>query len=374
MYNDLRTLNGVTFSAPKLEVLLLAENWMLEAMPKQFLKGIENLKVLDLSQCRRLKSFPREIGNLRKLTHLYLRNCDELESLPREIGNLRDLTHLQLAYSARFKTLPKEIGKLTQLTHVDLEVCCALKTLPKSMGDLKSLQYLNLFGANPSGLWVERRRNGQALAAADICKLTTLTTLHISGMYCTTVELCDQLSQLVKLNKFHIDGFHRLETLPDGIQVMVHLEEMMVSMCQRIKILPQFITLFSNLKDLRLCSMFSLEGLPALNTLKMLSTLCIEDCKLIKQLPVSFTSSDAFPSLNELNCFDSGLVEFLKVEDGAMRKLQILNLDGTDIKRLPDTLINLKNLKVVYIRKDRFGDLCKNFENTWLLSKFSLRR
>ncbi|CAM6040804.1 unnamed protein product, partial [Sphagnum compactum] len=45
--NDLTTLNGVTFSAPKLDVLLLAQNEKLEAMPKQFLKGIENLKVLE---------------------------------------------------------------------------------------------------------------------------------------------------------------------------------------------------------------------------------------------------------------------------------------------------------------------------------------
>jgi Leucine-rich repeat (LRR) protein len=371
--NDLTTLNGVTFSAPKLQLLLLAGNQRLEAMPKQFLKGIENLKVLDLSECRKLKSLPGEIGTLRKLTHLYLEKCYELESLPREIGNLRELTHLQLAFSARFNTLPKEIGKLTQLTHLDLDGCYDLKTLPKSMGDLKALQCLSLF-ANPSGLWVKRSRNGQAFAAADICKLTTLTTLHISGGHCKTVELFDQLSQLVKLNKFHINGFCRLETLPDAIQVMVHLEELMVSSCERIKILPQFIILFSNLKDLRLRIMSSLEGLPALNTLKMLSTLCIEDCKSIKQFPVSFTSSDAFPSLNELNCSGSGLVEFLEVKDGAMPNLQILNLDHTDIKRLPDTLINLKNLKAVYIRKDRFDDLCKNFENTWLLNKFSLQR
>jgi Leucine-rich repeat (LRR) protein len=248
-----------------------------------------------------------------------------------------------------------------------------LKTLPKSMGDLKALQYLSLYCTYLRGLWVKRSRNGQAFAAADICKLTTLTTLHIAGDFCKTVELFDQLSQLVKLNKFHIDGFCRLETLPDSIQLMVHLEEMMVSRCQRIKILPQFITLFSNLKDLRLTSMSSLESLPALNTLKMLSTLCIEDCKLIKQLPVSFTSSDAFPSLNELNCSRTGLVEFSEVEDGAMPKLQILNLNCVDIKSLPDTLIYLKSLKVVYIPKDRFDALRKNFKNTWLLSKFILK-
>jgi hypothetical protein len=47
MENDLTTLNGVTLSAPKLDVLLLAQNEKLEAMPKQFLKGIENLKALE---------------------------------------------------------------------------------------------------------------------------------------------------------------------------------------------------------------------------------------------------------------------------------------------------------------------------------------
>ncbi|CAK9859213.1 unnamed protein product [Sphagnum jensenii] len=39
MENDLTALNAVTFSAPKLEVLLLAGNEKLEAMPKEFLMG-----------------------------------------------------------------------------------------------------------------------------------------------------------------------------------------------------------------------------------------------------------------------------------------------------------------------------------------------
>jgi len=102
----------------------------------------------------------------------------------------------------------------------------------------------------------------------------------------------------------------------------------------------------------------------------MLSTLYITSCKSIKQLPISFTSSGAFPNLKELSCYASRLAEFSEVEDGAMPKLQILNLEGTKMKRLPDTLINLKNLKVVYICKDRFDDLRKNFENSWLWSKF----
>jgi hypothetical protein len=74
-----------------------------------------------------------------------------------------------------------------------------------------------------------------------------------------------------------------------------------------------------------------------------------------------------------LDCFSSGLVEFSEVEDGAMPKLQVINLENTNIKSLPDTLIYLKNLKVVYICKYRFDDLCKKFENSWLSGKFSLR-
>jgi Leucine-rich repeat (LRR) protein len=75
--------------------------------------------------------------------------------------------------------------------------------------------------------------------------------------------------------------------------------------------------------------------------------------------------------LKEFDCSSSGLVEILEVENGAMPMLQILNLDDTDIKSLPNTLIYLKNLKVVYICEDRFDNLCKQFKNTWLSKKIS---
>jgi Leucine-rich repeat (LRR) protein len=371
MDNVLTTLNGVTFFAPKLEVLLLAGNEKLEAYPREFLKGIENLKVLDLSNCRRLKSVPKEIGKLTQLTHLYLANCRQVRHLP--VGKLTQLIHLDLSWCRNLK-LPKSIRYLQRLQWLDLTSCH--HPLPSTMGDLKSLEYLSVASESIYEQRGERQwKLGQAFAF-DICKLTTLTKLRISGDPGgrEIVGLGDQLlnlvSKLVKLKSFHMYNFHALETLPDAIQSMVHLEEFWVMASSRITI-PSFITLFSKLKVLKLQSLSSLYSLPALNTLKVLSTLTINGCRQIEKLPDSFTSSDAFPSLKELDCSSSGLVEFSEVEDGAMPMLQILNLHHTHIKNLPNTLIYLKNLKVVYICEGGFDDLCKKFENSCLSKKFS---
>jgi Leucine-rich repeat (LRR) protein len=363
--NDLTMLNSVTFSLPKLEVLLLTFNDKLKAMPKQFLKGIENLKLLDLRNCLELKSLPKEIGNLRQLTHLNLERCMGLESLPKEVGKLTQLIHLNLSLCSKLKKLPKSIGYLQSLQWLNLEGCCNLKYQSSIIGDLRSLQYLNLVFPSTM-LWGKARWRscGQA-----ICKLTALTELRIDGETCEIVVF-DQLWKLVKLKSFHVCGFGNLKTLPNAIQSMVHLEELSIWGCEEFQILPSFITLFSKLKVLKLVELCSLESLPALNTLEVLSTLHISACTSMKKLPNSFTSSGAFPSLEKLDCSDSGLVEFLEVEEAAMPKLQILNLNRTNIKSLPDTLIYLKNLKEVHICKDIFDDTCKKFENTSLSKKF----
>jgi hypothetical protein len=343
--------------------------------------NLRQLTYLDLYGCNSLQSLPKEIGKLTQLTNLNLNHCWSLISLPKEIGKLTQLTNLNLNHCCNLISLPKAIGKLTQLTDLNLSSCNNIMQLPKSIGYLQNLQYLSLFKCYnlkylPSTigdlkalqcLWVEQSNKFDDQAFHYICQLTTLTKLHIDGEEnCNIVELCDHLSKLVNLKSFHIYRFYKLETLPDVIESMVCLEEFSVFSCTQIKILPSCIPLFSKLKVLVLDSLNCLESLPALNTLKLLSTLEIRQCKLIKKLPDSFTSSDAFPSLKKLDCSCSRLVEFPEAEDGAMPKLQILNLSYTYITNLPDTLIYLKNLKVVYIRHD----FCKKFENTWLSGKF----
>jgi hypothetical protein len=343
-------------------------------LPKEIGK-LSQLIYLDLFACLELKSLPKEVGKLTQLVHLNLYGCQELKSLPKEVGKLTQLIHLDLAHCSSLEELPKSIGCLQSLQWFNLESCRGLKYLPSTMGDLRSLQYLNLADQANNGLWGKQswKLYGQA-CAVDICKLTALIELHISGNTCELAELCDQLlkvvSKLVKLKSFHISKFDKLGMLPDAIQSMVYLEKFSVCFCERINILPSFITLFSKLKVLKLDGMSSLESLPALNTLKMLSTLSIRGCKSIKKFPDSFTSSNAFPNLEELDCSDSGLVEFSEVEDGAMPMLQKLNLNSRFFKSLPYTLIYLKNLQVVHIYKYGSYDFSEKFKNSCLSDKF----
>jgi hypothetical protein len=50
----------------------------LEVMSKGFFKNIQNFKVLDLNDRVNLESFPKELENLRQLTHLEFQMCVKL--------------------------------------------------------------------------------------------------------------------------------------------------------------------------------------------------------------------------------------------------------------------------------------------------------
>lgn len=255
---------------------------------------------------------------------------------------------------------------------------CNLNHLPSTIRDLTKLQYLNLHGCH--GLLGKRVTGMQCWMLHDqadfqnICKLPSLSKLCISGRSCDEILESPHLSMLVKLKSFNVADFGNLEILSDAMQAMVNLEDFNLRNGEAIKSVPSWITSFSKLKVLKLVQMSSLESLPALNTLKMLSTLSIEGCNLIRKLPNSFASLDAFPSLKELVCSNSGLVELPKLENGAMPKLQMLDLRFCQyFKRLPLTLNFLKNLRVVKIYNCtiEFHNLCKeDFQNSWLWERF----
>jgi Leucine-rich repeat (LRR) protein len=81
----LKTLPS-TFCAPELLTLLLGGNNICD-VPAGFLKGIQNLRVLDLCYGK-FQYLPEELGNLKHLVYLNLSHNSCLQELPESIENL----------------------------------------------------------------------------------------------------------------------------------------------------------------------------------------------------------------------------------------------------------------------------------------------
>ncbi|CAK9193931.1 unnamed protein product, partial [Sphagnum troendelagicum] len=325
--NDLTTLNGVTFSAPKLRVLLLARNEKLEAMPKQFLKGIENLKVLDLSKCRKLISLPREIGNLTQLTHLYLDFCQNLESLPEEMGKLTQLTHLHLNQCRKLKSLPKEVGNLTQLTHLHLNQCGNLKSLPKEVGNLTQLTHLPL---NQCG-------NLKSLPK-EVGKLTQLTHLPLNQCGNLTF-LPKEVGNLPQLTHLHLNQCGNLKSLPKEVGKLTQLTHLHLNQCGNLKSLPKEVGKLTQLTHLHLNQCGKLKSLPKeVGKLTQLTHLHLNQCGNLKSLPKEVGK---LTQLIHLDLSSSCGLKKLPKSIGYLQSLQWVKItDCSNLKYLPSTIYN----------------------------------
>ncbi|XP_048129203.1 disease resistance protein RPV1-like [Rhodamnia argentea] len=156
------------------------------------MKVMENLKVMDLSNCQRLKRTPEfsaisnlerlilrgcselveihgSISHLKSLVSLDVRECMSLERLPKALGELKDLKELRIdvtriqeipniggmrnlriftASYCRGLALPPTIGDLASLEYLCLTECSSLERLPDTIGNLESLIKLDIYPSN----------------------------------------------------------------------------------------------------------------------------------------------------------------------------------------------------------------------------------
>ena len=68
------------------------------------------------------------------------------EGFPDSLGDLLNLKVLQATYNRTMRTLPDTIGKLDRLEKLDLSECWALTALPVSLGDLTLLHSIEVSG------------------------------------------------------------------------------------------------------------------------------------------------------------------------------------------------------------------------------------
>eukprot|EP00729_Bicosta_minor_P032553 gene32553-biopygen16336 len=364
----------------KLKTLNLEGCWEnLETLPETGVAGLVNLEELNLGGCSELKQLPQSIAKLTKLKTLNLEECDEnLETLPETgVAGLVNLEELNLGGCKKLKQLPQSIAKLTKLKTLNLEECDELETLPEtgvaglvnleglyvnwckklkqlpqSIAKLTKLKTLNL----------EFCDNLETLPETGVAGLVNLEGLYVSGSQFDTMklkQLPQSIAKLTKLKTLDLGCCENLETLPEtGVAGLVNLEELNLYGCKKLKQLPQSIATLTKLKTLNLkrCENIA-EPLPDLSHLYNLPPGLEIAFKDYTDAHYASDAAEAWEKRGFTSLANRGKIMKM-LADGTLHTHadDVLNLAGSDIETLPDSLGKLSHLKTLTL------GCCENLE------------
>ncbi|XP_052724019.1 putative disease resistance protein At4g19050 [Vigna angularis] len=163
---------------PRLRVLQIVNNIPRPNIPKNFFKGVKELRVLILTGIH-LSLIDSSISSLHKLRMLCLEQCCILDEELSILGELKRLRVLSFSGSD-IKSLPDELNELKMLQIFDISNCSKLKKIPRGvMSSLVSLE--ELYMRNTLIQWEDEEQTCQSKTAllSDLKHLNQLTTLDI---------------------------------------------------------------------------------------------------------------------------------------------------------------------------------------------------
>ncbi|KAK9057663.1 hypothetical protein SSX86_022499 [Deinandra increscens subsp. villosa] len=311
------------------------------------------------------------LGLTPNLGRLNLEDCIDLVELnmPFECPKLE---FLNLGGS---KVCKLNIGLTPHLERLELGRCYYLQEI---VGCLKTLVFLNLSGGlRFQDLCFDERYNLPGLDSfynlqmigepLDICPLHPNSTLPKFRFKCFYNEpLPSQSGNIEKLISFGLCACTNLESFSATICGLQHLrnltlevdigealenlyqleslEELTLSM-KDIKHLPDSICMLKHLKYLQLKSCWLLEQLPKdLARLDCLEELHLTDCVSLRDIPNDICMLKCLQRLDLSYCI---LVTKLSEEFGRLKCLKELNIEGTGISHLPQSIHQLKGLRII---------------------------
>ena len=246
------------------------------------------------------------LGDLKRLIRLDLNGCKCVESLPHKIS-LEALEFFNLSGCSKLKKFPDTVENMPRLSKL-----CLSETA------IKDLSLLVIHSTSLIELDLRDCKNLSSLPIA-ICSLMSLKTLNLSG--CSKIdELPENLGKIEGLEKLDLSGT-AITGLPSSV---VHLKNL------RVLSLSGCVGLSS--KSFNKLTWFPLmQSRRSPDPMGMLEHSLIGLCSLTT-LDLSYCNVQTIP--NVLGCLSS---------------LERLNLRGNNFVSLPESIIQLSNLRGLYM-------------------------
>ncbi|OOW87465.1 HpaF protein [Xanthomonas campestris pv. vitiswoodrowii] len=236
----------------------------------------------------------------------------------------RRSTELVLDHGLPATTLPDAVGRLDALQKLTL-LHTGLQSLPGSLGQLRQLRHLQVVGAP-----------GLKKLPPSLTRLSNLRTLQL--MMTPLDELPADLGRMQGLRNLTLGGGHYAR-LPASIVELSRLTELRMLRSSHFRELPENIGLMQGLRSLEVASNSELEQLPgSLTQLHRLEKLTLSSNRRLAHLPEDIGQ---LHGLTELSLKDCAALQQLPDSVGDLAQLQLLDLRGTGLQTLPQSLARL---------------------------------
>ncbi len=227
-------------------------------------------------------------------------DCLPATTLPDAIGRLDALQKLTLFHTG-LQSLPESLGQLSQLRDLQVVGAPDLKRLPSSLTRLSNLENFQLTLIPLDEL------------PADMGRMQGLRSLTLSGGH--YARLPASIVDLSRLTELSVSRSSHFRELPENIGALQALTSLEVASNSQLERLPGSLTRLHRLEKLNLSSNRSLAHLPEdIGQLRGLTELSLKNCAALRELPDSV---------------------------GDLAQLQLLDLRGTGLQTLPQSLARL---------------------------------
>ncbi|MFS7966382.1 putative TIR domain, P-loop containing nucleoside triphosphate hydrolase [Helianthus anomalus] len=314
-----------------LEKLDIVQCPLLRDIPNNICK-LKCLKGLHITGCRKVERLPEKLGCLECLEELDLTRCASLRNIPNSICKMKRLKGLHLTYCGQVTKLPEELGCLECLEVLDLTMCTSLRCIPNSISKMKCLKRLPLTGCRQLNKLPEELGCLKCVEDLDLTKCASLRDIPIS------------ICKMKCLKVFHLSYCPQVGNLPEELGCLERLEVLDLTKCTSLRHIPNSICKMKCLKHLRLTSCSKVNKLPdELGCLDCLETLDLTKCKSLGDIPNTIYKMKCLKFLYLAHCRQ---VEKLPEELGRLECLKELNIESSGISHLPQSIFQLKGLRV----------------------------